>query len=672
MGQIIDGGSTGSRLHIFEFVTTPPPPLPHGGDESSRRRSSSSSRTASDTVVERRGSVRTESPLSAFAPHHSCVIGSNDEENDAGSGDATTATTVPGTTTCVNATDLSLHHVWPMLDYAFQRLPAKHHATTPVHYAATAGMRLLTLEQQTAVYDAVYTSMRQHYASTTNNNTTTATAPASATRTTTTAGFDIQRNAIFTLHGDLEGYYGAVAANYLHGKIHANLTPVTDTTTTTKTTTGSSSSSSSSTQDVVGALDMGGSSTQIVFYTRADNDDDEDEACCAFSTVASSANSSFTLEQSSYCEWNRSVSSSSSSSTKQKLQLQSEHFFSTSYLSYGVDQFRERLWNLLVREHQERMETAQQCSGEQEENDPVCDSVLVFIANPCSNPGYQQEWLGYTLTGTGNTDLCTRYVQRLIPHPVDILDHKDDDDDVDDDNNDDEGIATRSNNSSSKVVGGVEHPPVGRNRFLAMSLYFFTLDALRVLTNDEALNAAWPTPTLSELSQALPKLCSMDWVTQLSHQTETHEYTRPQVLPHRCLEAVYMVTLLRDGFGFDDAARDITFAYTVADSEVEWTLGMALQLHASALSAEQTCTWAVPNGDNDNNNHNSDCEAGVANKDKAVVQGDDELYGGDVASDPETKNFTVHVAEPRKRRTWVQLVAKVLVSDGELFSTMSR
>ena len=53
-----------------------------------------------------------------------------------------------------------------------------------------------------------------------------------------------------------------------------------------------------------------------------------------------------------------------------------------------------------------------------------------------------------------------------------------------------------------------------------------------------------------------------------------------------------MVTLLRDGFGFDPHARDITFALDVQDSEVEWTLGMALVLnsHPPTHAAESLST----------------------------------------------------------------------------------
>jgi GDA1/CD39 (nucleoside phosphatase) family len=47
-------------------------------------------------------------------------------------------------------------------------------------------------------------------------------------------------------------------------------------------------------------------------------------------------------------------------------------------------------------------------------------------------------------------------------------------------------------------------------------------------------------------------------------------------LHNRCLEALYMTTLLEHGFGFDSSHRNITLALEVMGHEVEWTLGFAL------------------------------------------------------------------------------------------------
>eukprot|EP00591_Stephanopyxis_turris_P011419 CAMPEP_0195528320 /NCGR_PEP_ID=MMETSP0794_2-20130614/30409_1 /TAXON_ID=515487 /ORGANISM="Stephanopyxis turris, Strain CCMP 815" /LENGTH=117 /DNA_ID=CAMNT_0040659441 /DNA_START=129 /DNA_END=482 /DNA_ORIENTATION=+ len=116
-----------------------------------------------------------------------------------------------------------------------------------------------------------------------------------------------------------------------------------------------------------------------------------------------------------------------------------------------------------------------------------------------------------------------------------------------------------------------------------MSLYFFTLDSLRVFSvGDEGdiLNDSWPSPTISELWNALSGLCGREWedVYQDGITDKIHAYTRTDVLPHRCVESVYMVTLLKDGFGFHPNSRDITFLYELDGSEVEWTLGMALTM----------------------------------------------------------------------------------------------
>jgi hypothetical protein len=173
------------------------------------------------------------------------------------------------------------------------------------------------------------------------------------------------------------------------------------------------------------------------------------------------------------------------------------------------------------------------------------------------------------LLGTGDTKECIRQTQRLIPHS-----------EVPHDNHAD----------IENKVGGVEHPPV-RGKFLAMSLYYFSLDSLRVFSepDDEAhsaLNLSWPNPSIEELHNALDGLCSRDWDGDMELQHDTHTFTRAEVLPHRCIETVYMVTLLKDGFGFHPLSRDITFTFDVDGSEVEWTLGMALVMNAEETALE--------------------------------------------------------------------------------------
>jgi len=451
---VIDGGSTGSRLHIFEFVKK----QQHNGD------------ILDEMDCVRRGTKRANIPLSAFAR--------GIEERDSP----------------LNATHVA-EHLIPLFEYAATIIPLQYHATTDVKYQATAGMRLVEEEEQDAVYDALHKGLM---------------------RSESFPFTGMARDDISTLSGELEGFYGAVAANYLKGVVDTDLrTKVL-------------------TEGPLGALDMGGSSTQIVFLPSSSKSESVD--CKA------------KFEQD-----GEEIKVKHTDCTTDIIpsQLRRDDFFKTSYLSYGVDQFRERLWATWIEDHKE--------------NEGQDDALMpATIENPCCFKGYTIEFQGYLLLGTGSAEQCKQQVRRLIPHhdrPYDI------------------------HTKSSGQVGGVKHPPV-RGKFFAMSLFFFSLDALRALSHPDkeahdALNSAWPNPSIEELDNALDGLCGRNWEGDLELiQHNSHAFTRAAVLPHRCIESVYMVTLLRDGFGFAPESRDITFTFLVDGSEVEWSLGMALALHA--------------------------------------------------------------------------------------------
>lgn len=380
----------------------------------------------------------------------------------------------------INQTAL-VDHIIHVFEFAAQIVPPEYHASTSVKFAATAGMRLLDEEEQMQVYSSLYEGLMQHDKFVFRN---------------------MKRDDILTLGGDLEGFYGAVAANFLKGIIDTNLKTI-------------GNNHRAERESPIGALDMGGSSTQIV-YLPGQSESGRDDL---------------------------------SDSNQPIEQLSEEDFFSTSYLAYGVDQFRERLWDTWVNDRLLR----------KDDNTKNHDSNQ--ISNPCFFAGYEIEWKGYKLVGTGDATKCVQQVQRLIPH-------------------------YEPDEKLGGVVGGVEHPPI-RGRFFAMSLYYFALDSLRVLSHPlkeahEALNQSWPNPSIRELHEALHGLCSRSWHEDLIDiQHDAHTYTRAEVLPHRCFESVYMVTLLRDGFGFHPESRDITFSFLVDGSEVEWSLGMALSQNAN-------------------------------------------------------------------------------------------
>ena len=530
---VIDGGSTGSRLHIFEFVAT--------------------AESESDRIeCVRRGSSKAWTPLSAFAK-----VGDEDKGK------------------ALNATHVA-HHMLPLFDYASIIIPPKYHPYTLVRIAATAGMRLLPLEEQHLVYDALYKGLVEQV----------------------DGGqftfIDLKRDNLFTLDGEREGFYGAVAANYLNGVVDAELRVIVSNDDqhhghgqcTNKfgqceqeandimfrvanqihseevpdddhgICTNKFGMCEQDAEDVVfgpshhyvpqnnmhdvmrhgvlGALDMGGSSTQIVYRHY--------------------------INESS----NREDRGVREGSEKIPSHLNDEEFFSTSYLSYGADQFRERLWDLWVSE-------AKEMSTEE-------DHIVIF--NPCSFKGYEMIWRSYNLLGTGDAILCAEQVNRLIPHHHNVIDL----DELYDENIESQRAkeVQQRHAAKAKMVGGISHPPI-TGKFYGMSLYFFTLDCLREMSDpDHPIHVSWPTPSISELTHALDAFCSRSWPGDLEEsQHEAHEHTRAEVLPHRCIEAVYMVTLLRDGFGFHPSSRDITFTQWVEGNEVEWSLGLVLSEFAA-------------------------------------------------------------------------------------------
>lgn len=574
---VIDAGSTGSRLHIFEMVST---------DVSSPLETSvdSSATATATTRIEclRRGSSKAWTPLSAFAPS------SHDEREEKEQQHSDHNNNVH-----LNATHVA-HHMLPLFDYASIIIPQQYHSTTPVRIAATAGMRLVSPNEQLMVYDALYEGLMEQRVP--NGQFT----------------FEnLKREDVMTLDGEREAYFGAVAANYLRGVIDAELRVIVhpedddenevdedaqqqnkengavsaDNEDEKGMCTNKFKMCEQDAEDIVfgpsphyvsqqrhdvrahgplGALDMGGSSTQIVYRRNSiSNKEGGGDDLVKQSGISSPAGND---------------------GGEIPSHLNDDEFFSTSYLSYGADQFRERLWDLWVAEATKQRQTTADIVDEDASSQPV-------IVNPCSFVGYENEYRGYLLRGTGNAVLCAEQINRLIPHHDNVIDLEE---------LFDENLETAHKHiiastekqqtqeeTKRKLVGGVEHPPI-HGKFYGMSLYFFTLDCLRELSDpDHPIHLSWPTPSIEELTHALDGFCSRKWQGDLEEvQHEAHEHTRAEVLPHRCVEAVYMVTLLRDGFGFHPSSRDITFTQWVDGNEVEWSLGMALSEFATERRQE--------------------------------------------------------------------------------------
>lgn len=155
---VIDAGSTGSRVHIFQFE-----------------------RARSGVVLLSERFKRIEPGLSSFAQN-------------------------------VDGVRTSLHS---LLELAVEAVPPSHYACTAVTLKATAGLRLLTESQQTAILQVASEAL---------------------------AKSPFRSRGASIISGAQEGVYGWLTVNYLLGNLDGDATAVT--------------------------IDMGGASTQVVFETE--------------------------------------------------------------------------------------------------------------------------------------------------------------------------------------------------------------------------------------------------------------------------------------------------------------------------------------------------------------------------------------------------------------------
>lgn len=398
----------------------------------------------------------------------------------------------------INKTAL-YEHVVPPLQHAARHIPTVLHQLTKVYYAATAGMRLVDPEQQLQVWDALHQVLSQ------------------GVDDMPPVPFDVNREDLLTLTGSEEGYYGALAVNYLTGRVNAHMQP-----------TIKKEKTNIGMPPLMGSLDLGGSSTQLVFY-HAHPEKGEEEAVIDAATGGVTLGGRHHLHR----------------------QLDPDDFYKTSFLAYGVGKLRERLWELWISERNKQS--------------------VAILNNPCSFAGYEQKKTGadgeeITFSGTGDATACRQQVLRLLAHP-------------------DEPDHPIVGANGVRIIGGVPlQPSIPPNHaFLAMSVFFYGLDALRLLGKDPILEEQWPTPTLNELWTAVRSWCQTKWTAVHKQSKVTpHPFTKASLLPHRCFEAVYMVALLEDGYGLDPERRDVSFVYLVNNTEVEWSLGMAMALRSES------------------------------------------------------------------------------------------
>lgn len=263
---------------------------------------------------------------------------------------------------------------------------------------------------------------------------------------------------------------------------------------------------------MVGALDMGGSSTQLIFHT----------------------------------------------STKPNQAVQEQDFWSHSWLNYGVEKVRERVWMHLVTVYKN-------LSISTPHTPSTSTPPEQTISNPCAFADHRVSIDGNTLVGTGDRVGCQKIIlDTIFPScfpPNTSIPH-----------------TSTPTLSTPCYVNNIIHPSIQYRKFYGMSVYFYAFDCIRHLSGTPL--PTWPTPTIAELERAVTSFCSNSWADAVSNmlpqKEKGHKWTLDAQLPHRCIEATYLLTLLEYGYGFNREGRDVTLALEVEGYEVEWTLGFAL------------------------------------------------------------------------------------------------
>lgn len=263
---------------------------------------------------------------------------------------------------------------------------------------------------------------------------------------------------------------------------------------------------------MIGALDMGGSSTQLIFYNG----------------------------------------------TNDRRKIHANDFWSHSWLNYGVHRVQERIFDYLYDQYIISLDEGYMNSTRSQEE-------LLVVPNPCGFAGHEEHYLPHVLfQGTGQGEDCFHLIEQVIwPSVSDSF--------ANDNKTFVEEISAASSVTSSRcerdracAIDEIEHPSVHGHHFYAMSVYYFALDLLRLLS-PVSIEQHWPTPSLAELEEAAQAFCHLSWSTvhsdYLAHGP--NPFTREDQLSDRCFESLYIITILEKGFAFDRHSRNITFALEV-------------------------------------------------------------------------------------------------------------
>ncbi|NXJ95636.1 ENTP8 diphosphohydrolase, partial [Corythaixoides concolor] len=207
--------------------------------------------------------------------------------------------------------------------------------------------------------------------------------------------------------------------------------------------------------------------------------------------------------------------------------------YTHSYLCYGQTQALKMLLADLHQSSPSPQEISHPCYPQgYQENVTTADLYDSPCVHAPSTPGPAQV---LTVTGTGDPAACSTAVQKLF------------------------NFSCGANGTCG--FNGVYQPPV-RGQFFAFAGFYYTFHFLNVTSQQ----------SLSNVNSTVQTFCKRNW-------TELEE-TFPQekgYLHTYCAAAIYILTLLLDGYKFNEHTwSSIHFSQQAANTDIGWTLGFML------------------------------------------------------------------------------------------------
>ncbi len=449
----------------------------------------------------------------------------------------------------------------PMLTHAAGIVPDNYHNTTQIYIQGTAGMRLLSDEMQTTLWVNVVDELQN------------------VEEVPFREGIRLENMG--TIDGHEEAYYAVLASNFIAKRMGSSLKPKEG-------------------EVMVGALDLGGSSTQLVFHTG-------------------------------------SVSGNAA--------VNSNDFWSHSYLGFGVNTLRQKVWDRLYMEQygNDLSHPSSSSSDADAEINSETTSInkkkgfsrcamnlirslrttlvgsskkvaqkvrdwtkifgvkkITYVSNPCGNPGHEESYddyngavTGVVMRGIGDVEECLRVIRKVMwPNTASTSSSSSSPEEENEKDIEKPSCIPQNWDTEACAIDGMSHPHVTKisddeprvREYFAMSVYYYALDCIRSFAPTTI--EEWPRPSTNQILTSVRSFCSVEWEhAELSYLGQ-HRFTSDDQFPYRCLEGLFIVTLLNEAFGFDSNINTITYAVDLDGLEVEWTIGHALAVVVPKLNSE--------------------------------------------------------------------------------------